>query len=301
MEDQDNFDEEAMMKDFEKELKKNEQKGIDSSDNILNAEDMEKLKNATHDKRMLIDEDGEIHRVAEIEFIIQDVLKHQNNAFKLSRKREGIGAEEEVEQGEENSLLEKKEFKITGAETSALEYTNQKVISSQRGILLYLAKKIGVNLLTGKSIMNVSLPIKIFEPRSMLEKVAGDFRFVPYFMNKAMEETEALERMKLLVTWYICSLQLEPQMLKPFNPILGETFQGMIGEYEIIVEQISHHPPISAFQLWNNTAKNSPVVDGFLAFEASTGISTISGYKHGEIRFYFPDTKQKIVCHAFPE
>lgn len=301
MEDLDNFDEEAMMKDFEKELKKNEQKGIDSADTKLNDEDMEKLKKATHDKRMLIDEDGEIHRVEEIDFIIQDVLKHQDKAFKLPRKREGIGAEEEVEQGEENTLLEKKEFKITGAETSALEYTNDKVISNQRGILLYLAKKIGVNLLTGKSIMNVSLPIKIFEPRSMLEKVAGDFRFVPYFMKKALEEKEPLERMKLLVTWYVCSLQLEPQMLKPFNPILGETFQGMIGEYEIAIEQISHHPPISAFQLWSDEIKDAPIVDGFLAFEASTGISTISGYKHGEIRFHFPDTKQKIVCHTFPE
>ena len=37
---------------------------------------------------------------------------------------------------------------------------------------------------------------------------------------------------------------------KPFNPILGETWQaGLADGSRICLEQISHHPPISAFQL----------------------------------------------------
>jgi hypothetical protein len=31
---------------------------------------------------------------------------------------------------------------------------------------------------------------------------------------------------------------------KPFNPILGETFQAKIGDAEVYMEQTSHHPPI---------------------------------------------------------
>ena len=31
---------------------------------------------------------------------------------------------------------------------------------------------------------------------------------------------------------------------KPFNPIMGETFQAKIGDAEIYMEQTSHHPPI---------------------------------------------------------
>ena len=31
---------------------------------------------------------------------------------------------------------------------------------------------------------------------------------------------------------------------KPFNPILGETFQAKIGDADIYVEQTSHHPPV---------------------------------------------------------
>lgn len=37
---------------------------------------------------------------------------------------------------------------------------------------------------------------------------------------------------------------------KPFNPILGETFQARLSDgSEVFLEQISHHPPISSFQL----------------------------------------------------
>lgn len=34
---------------------------------------------------------------------------------------------------------------------------------------------------------------------------------------------------------------------KPFNPILGETYQGMFNGCSISLEQISHHPAISAY------------------------------------------------------
>ena len=35
-------------------------------------------------------------------------------------------------------------------------------------------------------------------------------------------------------------------MEKPFNPILGETFQCWINGCPLYAEQISHHPPIGA-------------------------------------------------------
>lgn len=33
---------------------------------------------------------------------------------------------------------------------------------------------------------------------------------------------------------------------KPFNPILGETYELSCPEFRFISEQVSHHPPISA-------------------------------------------------------
>ena len=82
------FDEEKMLKDFEKEMKKNKKKGKEETFTALNEEEKAKLQEATHDKLMLADKDGEIHHVEEIDYIINDVLKHQDKAFKIKRVRE---------------------------------------------------------------------------------------------------------------------------------------------------------------------------------------------------------------------
>ena len=36
---------------------------------------------------------------------------------------------------------------------------------------------------------------------------------------------------------------------KPFNPILGETYQGFIDGCPVYADQISHHPPITAYYM----------------------------------------------------
>lgn len=294
----DEYDDDQLLNEIQKEVERNEKEHIE--DTKLDDEAKHKLLEAAHAKLMLADNDGEIHRVEEIDFIIKDILKHQNKVFKCERVREDAKETLEVDGVTEvNDTIESREF--IAHDSASLAYTNAAVVKNQRSTLLYLAKKIGVNLLTGKSIMNISLPIKIFEPRSFLEKVAGDFRFAPYYLGKAMETTDPVERVRVMTTWHVCSLQLEPQMLKPFNPILGETFQGMIGDYDVAIEQISHHPPISAFQVWKSNDPNAPYIDGYLAFEASTGISAIIGFKKGEIRIHFPDSGQKIYSHTFQE
>ncbi len=38
---------------------------------------------------------------------------------------------------------------------------------------------------------------------------------------------------------------------KPFNPILGETFQAKFGNSEVYLEQTSHHPPILNYYVKN--------------------------------------------------
>ncbi len=39
---------------------------------------------------------------------------------------------------------------------------------------------------------------------------------------------------------------------KPFNPLLGETYEIIQPNYRFISEQVSHHPPVSAFYLEGN-------------------------------------------------
>jgi len=45
------------------------------------------------------------------------------------------------------------------------------------------------------------------------------------------------------ITVFTC---LEKMVSKPFNPLLGETFELVKDGFELIAEQVSHHPPITA-------------------------------------------------------
>jgi len=35
---------------------------------------------------------------------------------------------------------------------------------------------------------------------------------------------------------------------KPFNPMLGETYELVTEDFRFFAEQVSHHPPISAYE-----------------------------------------------------
>lgn len=53
-------------------------------------------------------------------------------------------------------------------ENLELKFINEQLIQSQKDILRFLIKQIGANLISGKSVLNVSLPVDIFEPRTLL-------------------------------------------------------------------------------------------------------------------------------------
>ena len=54
----------------------------------------------------------------------------------------------------------------------------------------------------------------------------------------------------------------EKRLLKPFNPLLGETYHLQTPEFTYNAEQVSHHPPVTAcygqandqsYQYWTST------------------------------------------------
>lgn len=94
-------------------------------------------------------------------------------------------------------------IKQTGDE--GLEFIDKDVLAKQRSVISYLIKKIGSNLLLGKSIMNVSLPTYIFDERSILDayeiisknSYTYSFRLSPYFHDIACDSPK-LDRLKLV-------------------------------------------------------------------------------------------------------
>lgn len=99
----------------------------------------------------------------------------------------------------------------------------------------------------GKDLTRVALPVYLCEPLSMTQKLAEPLEFAGLLReaNLTDDSQEAL----LKVTAFILSANLEgsSRMSKPFNPLLGETFELELGDIRFLAEQVSHHPPITAF------------------------------------------------------
>ncbi|EJW83426.1 oxysterol-binding protein, partial [Wuchereria bancrofti] len=111
----------------------------------------------------------------------------------------------------------------------------------------------------GMDLSKVTLPTFILEPRSFLEKLA-DFYYHSYVIAEAAAEGDPLQRMKMIVKFYLSGFYKKPKGLKkPYNPILGETFRCKWEHPDnstsyYVAEQVSHHPPVSALFLTNRKA-----------------------------------------------
>ncbi|CAM6000185.1 unnamed protein product [Sphagnum balticum] len=100
-------------------------------------------------------------------------------------------------------------------------FCDQEVINTQNGVLKMVLKQIGSNLMSGKSIMNMSLPVEIFDRKSMLEYLATMMGFTPRFLHEACNTKNLVEQMKYVTTSLYFISSVLPNIEKPFNPILG--------------------------------------------------------------------------------
>lgn len=102
--------------------------------------------------------------------------------------------------------------------------------------------------LVGKDMTRMTLPVSFNEPTSLLQRLAEDIEYCPLLDTAATLEDSALRII------YVASFAASEyastigRIAKPFNPLLGETFEYSRPDqnYRLFVEQVSHHPPISA-------------------------------------------------------
>lgn len=92
----------------------------------------------------------------------------------------------------------------------------------------------------------VTLPVLIFEPMTMLQKMAELMEYT-YLLELADECEDPHMRLVYAASWFISVYPAIQRTWKPFNPILGETYELVNhGGITFIAEQVSHHPPMSA-------------------------------------------------------
>ena len=77
---------------------------------------------------------------------------------------------------------------MKGLETNKngiLQCVDRKMLEKSKGIVSYVVKEIAKCIFTGRGVVGISLPVRIFEPRSALERVLDGFSYAPNFLTKA--------------------------------------------------------------------------------------------------------------------
>ncbi|XP_076349710.1 oxysterol-binding protein-related protein 2-like isoform X2 [Tachypleus tridentatus] len=101
----------------------------------------------------------------------------------------------------------------------------------------------------GKDLSKITMPVVFNEPLSFLQRLT-EYMEYSFLLQKANECDDPLDRIQYVAAFAVSALASNWERLgKPFNPLLGETYELVredIG-FRIICEQVSHHPPVSAF------------------------------------------------------
>jgi hypothetical protein len=171
--------------------------------------------------------------------------------------------------------------------SGGLQWVDEVELKKQRSVAVDVLKQLGQNILEGKDLTKIALPVYLFEPRSFLERLADGFSFAPHFLRKAAEAKDALERLKYVIAFSVAGLHLTATQKKPFNPILGETHQAFFEDgTAVYCEQSSHHPPASNFQVL--PPDDAYRLYGFGIFSAHWKGNVIHGLQKGPNLVEFP-------------
>mmetsp|Transcript_981 Transcript_981/g.2444 ORF Transcript_981/g.2444 Transcript_981/m.2444 type:complete len:604 (-) Transcript_981:388-2199(-) len=111
----------------------------------------------------------------------------------------------------------------------------------------------------GKELSKISVPVYFNEPLSFIQRFSEELTYT-YLLEEAAHLPDQAQRIAYVAAFassvYCTSLN---RTSKPFNPMLGETFELQLGKVRMVSEQVSHHPPVTAlhaehpeFKFWGS-------------------------------------------------
>ena len=162
----------------------------------------------------------------------------------------------------------------------------RKLLERQKKVIWSWLKKVGRNLISeGVNLTKVSLPVELFESKSFLERVCDSWSYLD-LLQRAADSEDALERMRCLIAFAVSGLSLQVNPNKPFNPILGETYQGEYGNgMKVFCERVSHPPPISCWEVVDPKGRFRFTGTGHIT--ATTRANSVRACQKGDSNVYF--------------
>jgi hypothetical protein len=177
-----------------------------------------------------------------------------------------------------------------------VECRNMPELRCSDGIILEVMKRAGQQLLEGKQLIGVSLPVRIFEPRSTIVRLTDLWGSGPLYLNKAAKCRDPIERMKMIIAFSISGIHTNIKQLKPFNPILGETYEGYWPDgSRIYAEHMSHHPPITRFYLLGDGWKYYGYYEYVVKLKGFTGNVVGGNFRGPNIIEFSPEDKVSFI------
>ncbi|KAK5907284.1 hypothetical protein CesoFtcFv8_005152 [Champsocephalus esox] len=101
----------------------------------------------------------------------------------------------------------------------------------------------------GMELSKITMPVIFNEPLSFLQRLT-EYMEHTYLIHQANTVPNSVERMKCVAAFAVSAVASQWERTgKPFNPLLGETYELVRDDlgFRLISEQVSHHPPVSAF------------------------------------------------------
>ncbi|KAI6653377.1 Oxysterol-binding protein-related protein 2 [Oopsacas minuta] len=154
----------------------------------------------------------------------------------------------------------------------------------------------------GKDLTKITLPACLNEPLSALQRPAEAFSYPEPFKQMIQPNIDPVTRLEYVAAHYAITNSSQCYRLyKPFNPLLGETYELRNDEkgFVFVAEQVSHHPPIMAmlFQLPN--FRGYGVIQVSIKFWGNSADAVVEG----GWTFEFFDSNEKIesvITYPFP-
>lgn len=111
----------------------------------------------------------------------------------------------------------------------------------------------------GGDLSRIAVPVIFNEPLSFLQRFTEDVAYSD-LLQKAADSSDSCLRLAYVACFALSTYSFTlDRTLKPFNPLLCETFELEVGGLRVLAEQVSHHPPVSAihclheaFEFWGS-------------------------------------------------
>ncbi|XP_056383825.1 oxysterol-binding protein-related protein 5 isoform X1 [Hyla sarda] len=176
------------------------------------------------------------------------------------------------------------------------EASQMETVSDENKSLMWTILK---QMRPGMDLSRVVLPTFILEPRSFLNKLS-DYYYHADILSEAAVEDDPYCRMKQVLKWYLSGFYKKPKGIKkPYNSILGEKFRCCWFHPQTnshtfyIAEQVSHHPPVSAFHVSNR--KDGFCITGSILARSKFYGNSLSAILDGKARLTFLNRDEEYI------